>query len=118
VLIAEASGHHTQRVELDILGGEDLELEIQLQPALLAQPGAPAEQGRERALSESLASAADGQDREDSDALTEKWWFWAGAGVLAVGIGTAVGLLASGDAPTQPAEKGTGDVIITTLSLP
>lgn len=120
VLVAEASGHHTQRVELDVLGGDDLHLEVQLQPALLAQPAAPAEQRSEHALSESLASASDGpQDRDDDDqALTEHWWFWAGAGVLAIGIGTAVALLASGSEPERPVQKSTDGVVITTLSLP
>jgi hypothetical protein len=118
VLIAEAVGHHTQRTEIDVLGGEDLELELKLEPALLARQGAAPEAGHERAVSESLSSAPDGAEDRDDDALTGKWWFWAGAGALAVGIGAAVVLLASGDEADGEVQKGTDGVIITTLSLP
>jgi hypothetical protein len=118
VLIAEAVGHHTQRVEIDILGGEDMELEMKLEPAQLAREAAPPEAGSEKAVSESLSSAPDGAEDRDEQALTEKWWFWAGAGALAVGIGAAVVLLASGDEPDEQVQKGTDGVVIMTLSLP
>jgi hypothetical protein len=118
VLIAEAVGHHTQRVEIDILGGEDMELEMKLEPALLARQQAPHEVGREQAVAESLSSAPDGAEDREEDGLTEKWWFWAGAGALAIGVGAAVVLLASGDEADGEVQKGTDGVVITTLSLP
>jgi hypothetical protein len=115
---AEAAGYEPQLIELDIQGGDEIKLPIELEQASLSISSSGAESDRSRSLAESLATAPDGERDDGGEALTEQWWFWAGAGVLAVGIGTAAVLLSSGDAASEAPTRGTGDVVITTLSLP
>jgi hypothetical protein len=115
---AEAVGYQPQIIELDIQGGDDIQVEVDLERASIAGAGVPAPHDRSRAVAESLATAPGDEHDRDGDAITQKWWFWVGAGALAVGIGTAVALLASRGEEQEPVTKGTGDVVIVTLSLP
>jgi hypothetical protein len=115
---AEAVGFEPQLIELDIQGGDEMKLAIELEPVSLslAHEGEPS--GRSRSVAESLATTPDGERDDGGEALTEQWWFWAGVGVLAVGIGTAAVLLSTEEQTREPPTKGTGGVVITTLSLP
>ena len=72
----------------------------------------------ERALDANLVVSPYPGTRDRDEALTDKGWFWAGAGVLAVGIGASIVLLTSGGEEQRPLTRGTGGVVITTLSLP
>ncbi len=114
---AEAVGYEPEMIELDVQGGDDILVTIDLDRAQIASADLRAPNDASRALAESLASASAGERDQGDDALTEKWWFWAGAGALAVGIGAAVAVLASGGDEQEPITPGTGGVVITTLSL-
>jgi len=113
----EAVGYEPELIELDVQGGDDILVTIDLERAPIASADLRAPNDASQALAESLASASPGERDQGDDALTGKWWFWAGAGALAVGIGAAVAVLASGGDEQEPVTQGTGGVVITTLSL-
>jgi hypothetical protein len=117
VITVEAAGHTRRTQTIGVAAGGRVELKVQLEPA---QP-LPAESDTARSQAVAASLVTDPYDRQrdaGDEAITEKWWFWAGASVLAVGIAASVIVLASGGDEERPGTKGTGGVVITTLSLP
>lgn len=122
VLTATATGYTAQRHELEVGKGAALELDLRLQRVTTADTPTPIETRHSHAVAASLVTSREDRMRDhgalDGGAITDEWWFWAGAGVLAVGIGASVVLLASGDEAPRRLTPGTDGVVITTLSLP
>lgn len=118
VVAAEATAYAPQRRELYVRGGAELDVDMRLARGATAGGRAPSGDQHSQALAASLVARPDRDARDDDGALTDKWWFWAGAGALAVGIGASVVLLSSGDDPPRRLTPGTDGVVITTLSLP
>jgi hypothetical protein len=110
VFRASATGYRTHERRLDVRGGTDQELSVELdaevrnattpRSAAISTAITPATAVPAQAITATSAS-------KDDDEIWSSPWLWAGIGVLLAGgaVGTAV-LLSSGDEETQPLHEG------------
>jgi tetratricopeptide (TPR) repeat protein len=113
LLTVEARGYETKKISLDIRDGDDQQIEVELDPLDLSAR-------RTASLAPIAGNLTSASDASDDDAsVFQKWWFWAAAaGVVAAGVGTTLLIKNAGKPDESPPVKGTGGVVIATLSLP
>jgi hypothetical protein len=111
-VLAQRAGYLDGELRIDVRGGEEQPLELQLQQAPLAVTSAPAAD-TSRARVGVDDAAYDRDEDDDGGSVFASPWFWTGVAVLVAG-GAATAIVLTADAPDpEPLPPSSGVIYVT-----